>query len=306
MLIHRILVALDVAPHGRALSRGSRLATDHALALAPTLGASVLLLHSSASDEVWDEPTGRYVDVPEGLNGLGRAALDAALERFLDAGIPADLAISPERPALAIIQRVLSDGIDLVISGKRNEPGPGRPWLGSVSRKLLRKCPCPVWVVKPDCEPSPRHILAATDLTAVGDRVVEVAILVADRCDAALHLVHTFQRPLAVQMEDGAEISRFAREQIARRRLELERQIADARYAREVTIDVGIDSPTNAILACNERLDPDLVVMGTVSRGGIAGFLVGNTAERLLDRLDCSLLTVKPDDFVCPVSPGSG
>jgi universal stress protein E len=306
MLIHRILVALDVAPHGRALSRGSRLAADHALALAPTLGASVLLLHSSASDEVWDEPTGRYVDVPEGLNGLGRAALDAALERFLDAGIPADLAISPERPALAIIQRVLSDGIDLVISGKRNEPGPGRPWLGSVSRKLLRKCPCPVWVVKPDCEPSPRHILAATDLTAVGDRVVEVAILVADRCDAALHLVHTFQRPLAVQMEDGAEISRFAREQIARRRLELERQIADARYAREVTIDVGIDSPTNAILACNERLDPDLVVMGTVSRGGIAGFLVGNTAERLLDRLDCSLLTVKPDDFVCPVSPGSG
>jgi len=41
--------------------------------------------------------------------------------------------------------------------------------------------------------------------------------------------------------------------------------------------------------------------MGTISRAGIAGLLVGNTAERLLDQLDCSLLTVKPGDFVSPV-----
>ena len=31
--------------------------------------------------------------------------------------------------------------------------------------------------------------------------------------------------------------------------------------------------------------------------------LVGSTALRLLSRLDCSLLTVKPDDFVCPIEP---
>jgi universal stress protein E len=46
-------------------------------------------------------------------------------------------------------------------------------------------------------------------------------------------------------------------------------------------------------------------VMGTISRGGIPGVLVGNTAERLLPRLDCSLLTVKPEDFVCPVEPAA-
>jgi nucleotide-binding universal stress UspA family protein len=48
-------------------------------------------------------------------------------------------------------------------------------------------------------------------------------------------------------------------------------------------------------------LRPDLVVMGTVSRGGIPGLLMGNTAERLIDRIDCALLTVKPQDFVCPI-----
>ena len=41
--------------------------------------------------------------------------------------------------------------------------------------------------------------------------------------------------------------------------------------------------------------------MGTMSRGGVAGLLVGNTAERLLDKVECSLLTIKPEDFVSPV-----
>lgn len=46
----------------------------------------------------------------------------------------------------------------------------------------------------------------------------------------------------------------------------------------------------------------DLVVMGTVARGGIAGLLIGNTAERMLRKLPCSVLAVKPEGFVCPVS----
>ena len=46
---------------------------------------------------------------------------------------------------------------------------------------------------------------------------------------------------------------------------------------------------------------PDLLVMGSLSRGGRAGVLVGETAERLVARLDCSMLVLKPDDFVSPV-----
>jgi nucleotide-binding universal stress UspA family protein len=50
-----------------------------------------------------------------------------------------------------------------------------------------------------------------------------------------------------------------------------------------------------------ERHAADLLVMGSVSRGGIAGLLLGNTAERLLDRVHCSLLTIKPRDFISPI-----
>jgi len=45
-----------------------------------------------------------------------------------------------------------------------------------------------------------------------------------------------------------------------------------------------------------------LITMGTVGRSGVKGVLLGNTAERILDTVDCSILTVKPDDYVSPIS----
>ena len=50
-----------------------------------------------------------------------------------------------------------------------------------------------------------------------------------------------------------------------------------------------------------QREDPDLVVLGAISTGGLAGMLIGSTAEKLIYQLDCSLLVVKPEDFVCPI-----
>jgi len=45
----------------------------------------------------------------------------------------------------------------------------------------------------------------------------------------------------------------------------------------------------------------DLVVMGTVARTGIPGIIIGNTAEAVLDQLECSVLAVKPPGFMTPV-----
>ena len=42
--------------------------------------------------------------------------------------------------------------------------------------------------------------------------------------------------------------------------------------------------------------------MGTVARSGIPGFLIGNTAEDIVQKLTCSLVALKPNDFVSPVA----
>jgi len=51
-----------------------------------------------------------------------------------------------------------------------------------------------------------------------------------------------------------------------------------------------------------KRLDAGIVVMGAVSRSGLRRVFIGNTAERVLDDLDCDVLVVKPADFKSNVS----
>lgn len=55
------------------------------------------------------------------------------------------------------------------------------------------------------------------------------------------------------------------------------------------------------IPALAKRLAIDCIVMGTVARTGIRGFIMGNTAETILEQIDCSVLAIKPPGFVTPV-----
>ena len=63
---------------------------------------------------------------------------------------------------------------------------------------------------------------------------------------------------------------------------------------------VLIGTPFLEIIRQVLRQKHDLVIMGTVCRTGVAGFFIGNTAENVLQKVDCSVLTVKPEDFVSP------
>lgn len=60
--------------------------------------------------------------------------------------------------------------------------------------------------------------------------------------------------------------------------------------------------PGHAISELAKREGIDLIVMGTMARTGLTGALLGNTAEQVLDQIECSVLAVKPDGFISPVS----
>lgn len=53
------------------------------------------------------------------------------------------------------------------------------------------------------------------------------------------------------------------------------------------------------------REQVDLIVMGTVARVGLEGYFIGNTAETVLNRVACSVLTIKPEGFVSPIKLAS-
>ena len=56
-------------------------------------------------------------------------------------------------------------------------------------------------------------------------------------------------------------------------------------------------------MTLTDQLRADVVIMGAVSRSGLKGLFLGNTAEDVLDRLHCDLLIVKPDGFAA-ILPG--
>jgi len=62
------------------------------------------------------------------------------------------------------------------------------------------------------------------------------------------------------------------------------------------------DNASRAIIKLAKSKKIDLLVMGTVCRTGLAGFFIGNTAEKVLSEVNCSVLTVKPEGFITPVT----
>jgi universal stress protein E len=295
----RILVGVDLALSGDALTPGSMRAVDQALQLARRARAELVFLHST-----WADLHEENQAIRPGPSAAGLRVLEDLVERAHGDGLVARLALVRDRPWLEIIRAVHDGAADLVLVARRNQAGGGAA-LGGVTRKLMRKCPAPVWVVKPEGRPELRVIAGATDLSEVGDLAVRMAARLAELFGAELDVVHAWPLPLSVPVLPELDVppqSRIDVEQHeAATRARFEGDLA--RLALPVTPRVHLvcGAPSTAIRDLVERRDADLLVMGSVSRGGIAGLLLGNTAERLLDRVQCSLLTIKPRDFVSPV-----
>ena len=60
--------------------------------------------------------------------------------------------------------------------------------------------------------------------------------------------------------------------------------------------------PEDVIPFIAKEKDAELVVIGTVGRTGLSAALVGNTAEHVIDSLDCDVLALKPDGYKSPLA----
>ncbi len=305
--LHRLLVGIDLDDESGRPSSGSLRAAEQARALAQRTGASICLLHAAFYEH---SPEQVAADAPgDATSSVAASAVEVVEElvrEATEAGTDAEASYTHERPWLAIVHAVLREQADLVLVGKRTEKaGDGRR-LGTTAANLLRSCPSPVWVVDPEQRIAYDRVLAAADLTPVGDRVTEFAGYLAGLYEAELHVVHAYAIPLQFQMtasgRDDAETLRELQKIEQRARDHIESCLETRGVGVKPSLHIGCTSPHRAIQECLERLQPDLVVMGIISRGSVAGLLVGTTAERVLHRVECSLLTVKPENFVSPVT----
>ena len=226
-----------------------------------------------------------------------------------------------------VVRAVLRDGHDLVVKAAEGAAGRRGSLFGSLDMHLLRKCPVPLLLARPTPDsPRYRRVLAAVDFDpqkpvedgdSLNRRIVQAAADQALAEFAELHVAHAWEAPF-----EGILRSRgvFSVESDAQRYVDAERDAREAALGRLIDASrdwIGDDAydylrPTphlrqgtagEAIPAIASELAAELVVMGTVGRTGIAGLLIGNTAETILDGIAASVLAIKPPGFRTPIEP---
>ncbi|HEY8943472.1 MAG TPA: universal stress protein [Polyangiaceae bacterium] len=224
-------------------------------------------------------------------------------------GVRATAEITIGSPEKEIIRAALHQraGLVTVLANPRKfgEKGGG---FGATTIQLMRQCPTAVWAVRPRRRVRPPRVMAAVDvnaddaaLVALSGQILEVAAAFANQPGARLWIVHAWSF-LGEGLLSGfgrvprRELARLAREEEQSHRADLNRLLArhDLR---------GIDSCIELVRGCPNRTIPeevdrlgvDILVIGTTSRTGILPRLVrGNTAERILNSVNASIVAVKP------------
>ena len=216
-------------------------------------------------------------------------------------GLQSDSHVVIGQSWVELIRRVVENSHDLVVVGTRHKTALEESLLGSTGMKLLRKCPCAVWVTKPKDDEQFDSVLVAHDLRPVGDLAMELGCSLAKAHGARLQIVHAAEYPEMDYMVPEMVSSERKQEYRQKAVGHMQTQLAASGPPLAGAVYFVEEEPETAILNCAKQHLVDLIVMGTVGRSGIAGLITGNTAERLLPRLPCSLLAVKPPGFETPV-----
>ena len=252
-----------------------------------------------------------------------REWLEDTVNSAADDEVAIDKKVLVGKPFIEIIRQVLRDEHDLIIKCADADSGLRKMLFSSTDQHLMRKCPCPVWIIKPTERQKYLRILAAVDQDpeesvkdALNRQILEMSTSMALMEYSEAHIVHAwevFDESLLTSHKwdfSEAEFEQMLKEEATARRRWLETLVEN--YGTSIqtngadVLDLHlhvVKGPAQFVVSELAReLAVDLVVMGTVARTGIDGFFMGNTAESILAQLDCSVLTVKPPGFTSPVT----
>lgn len=233
-----------------------------------------------------------------------------------DQQVPFPLTVkSSEQPAVCIIQEATRNHHDLVL--KEAEPiSEGTEGFKAIDMTLLRKCPCPVWLQRTSEKPrDKRRIAVAIDPMTSSDeqhalslRLLELSRSIADSCDSRLHVISCWEHYLENYLDqnvwiqvDEAQLANDVAKAKRSHEQALQMLIDEAGISGEMVIHHLHGKPDDKIPECVDSSDIDVLVMGTLARTGIAGFVIGNTAENILQSISCSLVAMKPEGFISPI-----
>ena len=218
-------------------------------------------------------------------------------------------------PHEAVIRQAHKTRADLVVAVTREHRFGARLLLRNTDWELIRHCPVPVLLLKSHRAWHRPAVLTAVDPfhaharpADLDTRLLQAGGSLAALLRGRLHVFHAYMPLISVEPTPlgGApmailppEVQALHERQVARA---IDRLAAAAGIPRRRR-HVCMGDVSGELQVLTRQIHPGLLVMGAVSRSALKRLFIGNTAERVLDRLDCDVLVVKPRRFKSQVTP---
>ena len=296
-----ILVATD-------FSETAALSLERAIELAASHRSEIALVHVMQPD-LPPLAAPEMIVVPPNFEDMLREACDEGLARAAsivrEAGVRASTHLKQGRAAKEITSCADSIAADLIMLGTRGNTGFKRLLLGSVAEEVVRTSNQPVLTVHPSDDRSiepVRRLLLPTDFSAAADQALAAATLIlAGSEDAEIILVHTYHiAPTVVPLGgfgNGTPPTLVSNaHQLAE---DAAGPLVAALRARGFRVEVVIErgDPAEVVTELAAERDVDVIAMGTRGHSKWRQFLLGSTAERIVEHAPCPVLTVhRPEE----------
>jgi universal stress protein E len=311
--LRHILVAI------RDLRHASRSELHKAGVLARASGASVELFHAiDTQDPGVSWPGTATAETVAARREAIAARGRRRLEQFAGDDSLRDLRVTCTTtwdypPHEAIVRRARSSRADLVIALTRPHRTGARLVLRNTDWELIRHCPVPLLLVKSSRTYRKPAILAAVDPfharpADLDGRLLAAGGMLARLLHGRLHLFHAYMPLVSVTTMPFSTAALVtlppeAEEAHGRQIGRVIDKLADTSDIPRARRHIHMGDVSGELRATVADIHAGIVVMGAVSRSGLARLFIGNTAERVLDKLDCDVLVVKPRAFKSRVEP---
>lgn len=200
------------------------------------------------------------------------------------------------RPYMEILEMSDRMNAEMIILGMHHEDELKDMFRGTTVERIIRVGHVPVLVVKNRDNGPYKKVLVGVDFSVFSRRAIEFAVSFVP--SASFHLIHAYHIPFKGFLSSES----FKQEIKKREELQLQSMVDDemATFLSSLSAEnpklntvMQEGSVRNVINEQTQLLKPDLLVIGTHGRTGVAHTFLGSVADDILNQPPCDVLAVK-------------
>lgn len=227
----------------------------------------------------------------EGLEILAQVARSKGVKTSTEA-------IWEKHASNGLINYLAGNPADLVVKATHHQSVIQRTFFSQTDWELIRQCPAPLLLCKANAWRKPVSISAAVDPVGHFDhhngsdeKIIACSRSMSDALDGRIELLHVYDpTPMMVYLDQPAINSTEIGDEIRDQHKAALTELAKTHHFKDEQVKLEMGAPVQIIPDYLHEHDIDIVIMGAATRTGLERWILGHTAEKVLDRISIDIL----------------